>query len=66
MKKLSDMQECNGKLEEVTILRCDNNSCGQIQFAREPNSLCPDCNKGNLVVANVVIRSLDREDGILE
>lgn len=52
--KLKNMQQLNGrvetKLDNVVMLRCDAARCGQVHFAREPGSLCPDCQKGNLEV----------------
>lgn len=63
MNKLKNMQQCNGKLpsnngrvetklDNVVMLRCDAVHCGQVHFAREPGSICPDCQKGNLEVVN--------------
>lgn len=52
--KLKNMQQLNGRVEtrldNVVMLRCDALSCGQVQFGREPGSLCPDCQKGNLEI----------------
>lgn len=54
MEKFDDFQQLNGrietKLDDVIMLRCDSPLCGQLHFAREPGSLCPDCQKGNLEV----------------
>jgi len=53
--KLKNLHQLNGKITEtkldnVVMLRCDNIYCGQVQFGRQPSSLCPDCKIGNLQV----------------
>jgi uncharacterized Zn finger protein (UPF0148 family) len=57
MNKLKNMQQLNGrvetKLDDVVMLRCDSPRCGQVHFAHEPGSSCPDCQKGSLEVVKM-------------